>query len=33
MWLLMLVPGVVIFLVAGLLGAAVVSARGARFEV
>jgi PH (Pleckstrin Homology) domain-containing protein len=33
MWLLMLVPGVVICLVVGLLGAAVLSSRGARFEI
>ena len=33
MWLLMLVPGVVICLVVGLFGAAVLSSRGARFEI
>jgi hypothetical protein len=33
MWLLVLVPGVVVCLVAGLLGAAVPSSRGARFEI
>jgi hypothetical protein len=33
MWFLLLVPGVVICLVAGLLGAALLGSRGARFEV
>jgi hypothetical protein len=33
MWFLLLVPGVVICLVAGILGSALLSARGARFEV
>jgi hypothetical protein len=33
MWLLALVPGVVICLVVGALGAAVLASRGARFEV
>ncbi len=33
MWFLLLVPGVVICLVVGLLGSALLGARGARFEV
>ena len=33
MWLLLLVPGVVVCLVVGLLGSAILSARNARFEV
>jgi hypothetical protein len=33
MWFIFLVPGLILFLVMGLLGAAVVGARSARFEV
>jgi hypothetical protein len=33
MWFLLLVPGVVICLVAGILGSAILGARGSRFEV
>jgi hypothetical protein len=33
MWFLVLVPGVVICLVVGILGSALLGARGARFEV
>ena len=33
MWFILLVPGLILFLVMGLLGAAVVGARPARFEV
>jgi hypothetical protein len=33
MWFILLVPGLILFLVMGVLGAAVVGARSARFEV